>query len=89
MDLETLVHYIAGFMRDSLSADGFFGPESLIHFAGSDRFCSFCRLLTDEQMQFVIQFIDHYISNEWYSTKVREDYQKNRRSLLRQSLDES
>jgi hypothetical protein len=89
MDPETLVHYIAGFMRHSLSADGYFGPEFLIYFAGSDRFCGFCRLLTSEQLRYVIAFIDHYISNEWYSTKEREDYQKNRRSLLQGSLDES
>ena len=85
MDLETLVHYIAGFMRGSLSKDDSFGPEFLIYFAASDRFCGFCRLLSDEQLHFVIAFVDHYISNEWYSTNEREGYQENRRTLLRGS----
>ena len=80
MDPETLIHFIAGFMRYSLSSNDVW---PLIYFACSDRFCGFCHLLSREQRNFVIAFVDHYICDEHdYSDGQRKSYQENRRKLL-------
>jgi hypothetical protein len=82
MDHETLIHFIAGFMRYPLSEDDPCGGEYLILFAATDPFCDFCRLLNGEQLGFVIAFVDHYICHAFYADEDRERYQKNRRKLL-------
>ncbi len=83
MDAETLIHYIAGFMRSALSADYSDGGEFFVYFAGSDRFAAFCGLLTIRQRRYVIQFIDFYIQSDYYSDDERVPYAANREQILR------
>ena len=82
MDFETLIHFIAGFLRYYLSQNNYDDAWSLIYFAASDRFCDFCRMLPPEQRHFVIAYVDHSICNEFHSDENRERYQENRRNLL-------
>ena len=83
MDAETLVHYIAGYMRLALSSKYSDGGEFFIYFAGSDRFVAFCNLLTPPQRRYVIQFVDHYIQSDEYTDEDRAPYAANREQILR------
>jgi hypothetical protein len=83
MDHETLRHFIAGFMRLSVLEEKLLDQHAFIHFAASDKFLGFCRLLTHDQLLCVVGFVDHIIMNDWYSDEERMPYRGNREKLLR------
>ena len=83
MDRETLRHFIAGFMRQSMKEEKLLDQYALIRFAASNKFPGFCRLLTQDQLLCVIGFVDHVIMNDWYSDGERSAYRANREKLFR------
>jgi hypothetical protein len=87
MDHETLRHFIAGFMRVSISEEKLLDQHSLIYFAASNKFCDFCRLLTHDQLLCLLGFIDYILTNDWYSGEEQIRYLENREKLLRTLLD--
>lgn len=83
MDPESLIHYIAGFMRLALFSNYSGGDEFFIYFASSDRFVTFCDLLTIQQRRYMIGFVDFYIQSDYYSDSERIPYATNREHILR------
>ena len=77
---ETLVHYVAGFMRLALLDERSGAEEFFMYFACSDEFAPFCSLLTSSQRAYILQFVDYFIEDDDYNN-YRWHYEENRATI--------
>lgn len=83
MEPESLIQFIAGFLHTALNDPNSTAAEYLVYFAGSNRFVRFAKLLTTDQLSFIIDTIDHLLlSDDYYSISDAVQYDKIRSQVL-------